>query len=229
MSAEASSGFERRSGPRAPAARRATGRPVGGWIAAGLPHRTWVDPFVVVDVLPVEPRLIFFGDGPAIFRSAGGAGSSGGSAASSRSGRAATARRRAHLAGAGRPSDEGAVLCLFPESGPATPPGTARPFGPRRRLLRAAHRSADRARSSSAARTTCIAVGASGWTSWRRSRGRISPTCRRGTARRSRGPPPSEQAAHRIAAALHDRTADAVAGAPRRRAASGARASAGAG
>lgn len=34
------------------------GRPAGGWIAAGLPHRTWVDPFVVADNLPVEPRLI---------------------------------------------------------------------------------------------------------------------------------------------------------------------------
>ncbi len=53
---------------RAPAARRR--RPsCGGWIAAGLPHRTWVDPFVVADALPVEPRLVFFGDGPAIFRS----------------------------------------------------------------------------------------------------------------------------------------------------------------
>lgn len=45
------------------------GRPAGGWIAAGLPHRTWVDPFVVVDNLPVTPNLVFFGDGRAIFRS----------------------------------------------------------------------------------------------------------------------------------------------------------------
>jgi hypothetical protein len=40
-----------------------------GWIAAGLPHRTWVDPFVVADNLPIKPRLVSFGDGPAIFRS----------------------------------------------------------------------------------------------------------------------------------------------------------------
>ena len=46
------------------------GQPAGGWIAAGLPHRTWVDPFVVALDLPVEPRLTFFGDGRAIFRSA---------------------------------------------------------------------------------------------------------------------------------------------------------------
>ncbi|MDO8484107.1 MAG: hypothetical protein Q7S35_04105 [Candidatus Limnocylindrales bacterium] len=34
-----------------------------------MPHRTWVDPFVVADNLPIEPRLVFFGDGPAMFRS----------------------------------------------------------------------------------------------------------------------------------------------------------------
>ena len=49
--------------------RDAAGRPAGGWIAAGLPHRTWVDPFVVADNLPIEPRLVFFGDGRAIYRS----------------------------------------------------------------------------------------------------------------------------------------------------------------
>jgi 1-acyl-sn-glycerol-3-phosphate acyltransferase len=106
------------------------GRPAGGWIAAGLPHRTWVDPFVVVDNLPVEPRLVFFGDGRAIFRSRwrrvvfrrmGGVipiWPGGGRAAVD-----------AHLAAARSTLDAGAVLCLFPESGPATPPGTARPLG----------------------------------------------------------------------------------------------------
>jgi 1-acyl-sn-glycerol-3-phosphate acyltransferase len=106
------------------------GRVVGGWIAAGLPHRTWVDPFVVVDALPRRPRLVFFGDGPAIFRSAwrrwlvqrvGGVIPiwPGG-------GRTAV---EAHLAGARAALDAGAVVCLFPEAGPATPPGTARPLG----------------------------------------------------------------------------------------------------
>jgi 1-acyl-sn-glycerol-3-phosphate acyltransferase len=106
------------------------GRPVGGWIAAGLPHRTWVDPFVVADNLPLEPRLVFFGDGRAIFRSRwrrlvfrtiggiipiwpGG-------------GRAAV---DAHLVAARGAIEAGAVLTLFPETGPATPPGTARPLG----------------------------------------------------------------------------------------------------
>jgi 1-acyl-sn-glycerol-3-phosphate acyltransferase len=110
--------------------RDSAGRPMGGWIAAGLPHRTWVDPFVVADNLPVEPRLVFFGDGRAIFRSRwrrwvfGRIGGvipiwPGG-------GRAAI---DSHLTAATAALDAGAVLCLFPESGPATPPGTARPLG----------------------------------------------------------------------------------------------------
>jgi 1-acyl-sn-glycerol-3-phosphate acyltransferase len=34
-----------------------------------------------------------------------------------------------YLAAAAAALDAGAVLCLFPETGPPTPPGTARPFG----------------------------------------------------------------------------------------------------
>ena len=110
--------------------RRADGRAAGGWIAAGLPHRTWVDPFVLADTLPVEPRLIYFGDGPAIFRSRW---------------RRWLVRRiggvipiwpggdrraiEAYIAAAQVALDAGAVLCLFPETGAAKPPGTARPFG----------------------------------------------------------------------------------------------------
>jgi 1-acyl-sn-glycerol-3-phosphate acyltransferase len=110
--------------------RDAAGAPAGGWIAAGLPHRTWVDPFVLADNLPLEPRLVFFGDGPAIFRSRwrrwvfrrlGGVipiWPGGGRQAVD-----------AHLAAAGEAFEAGTVLCLFPETGPATPPGTARPLG----------------------------------------------------------------------------------------------------
>ena len=115
----------RRNLPRSP-----DGRPAGGWIAAALPHRTWVDPFVVVDALPVEPRLAFFGDGRAMVRSrwrrwlvrrVGGVipiwpG-------------AARAEVDGYLAAATAALDAEAVLCLFPETGPPTPPGTARPFG----------------------------------------------------------------------------------------------------
>jgi len=123
-------GFRTEVRGRARLPRAADGRPAGGWIAAGLPHRTWVDPFVVADRLPVEPRLIFFGDGPAIFRSrlrrwlvrrVGGVIPiwPGGD-------RQAI---EAYLAAATTALDAGAVLCLFPETGPPTPPGTARPFG----------------------------------------------------------------------------------------------------
>lgn len=110
--------------------RDAADRPSGGWIAAGLPHRTWVDPFVVAGSLPVEPRLVYFGDGPAIFRSRwrrwvfrriGGV-----IPIWPRGGRTAI---EAHLVAAAAALEAGAVLCLFPETGPATPPGTARPLG----------------------------------------------------------------------------------------------------
>ena len=110
--------------------RTSDGRPAGGWIAAGIPHRTWVDPFVVAETLPIEPRLVFFGDGQAIYRSRW---------------RRLLVRRIGGVIpiwpGAGREAvegymgaaaaalDAGAVLCLFTETGAATPPGTARPFG----------------------------------------------------------------------------------------------------
>ncbi len=123
-------GFQVEVRGRAHLPRDAAGRPVGGWIAAGLPHRTWVDPFVVADVLPVEPRLVFFGDGRAIFRSSWRrwlVGRVGGvipiwPAGDRRS-------IEGYLAAATVALDAGAVLCLFPETGVATPPGTARPFG----------------------------------------------------------------------------------------------------
>ena len=123
-------GFRTQVTGRANLPRRSDGRIEGGWIAAGMPHRTWVDPFVVADGLPVEPRLIFFGDGPAIFRSAwrrwlvrriGGVIPiwPGGDRAAIET----------YLAAATAALDAGGVLCLFPETGPATPPGTARPLG----------------------------------------------------------------------------------------------------
>ncbi len=116
--------------------RGADGGVAGGWIAAGLPHRTWVDPFVVGLALPVEPRLVFFGDGRAMFR---------------------TAWRRFWLSQVGgiipiwvrrySPGVEredvmatyttavkealgaGALLAIFPETGPPVPVDRARPFG----------------------------------------------------------------------------------------------------
>lgn len=111
--------------------RTADGRPAGGWIAAGLPHRTWIDPFVLALLLPVEPRLIFLGDGPAIYRSwlrrvivarIGGV-------VPIWKGRAGKAFE-AHVAAARSVIDVGAVFTLFPEVGPAVPVDQARPLSP---------------------------------------------------------------------------------------------------
>ncbi len=108
----------------------AAGLPAGGWIAAAFPHRTWIDPFVLAELLPVEPRLVFLGDGRAIFRSRlrrlvfariGGVVPiwPGG-------GRDAV---EAHIAAARSVVDAGAVFVLMPEVGPPVPVERARPFG----------------------------------------------------------------------------------------------------
>jgi 1-acyl-sn-glycerol-3-phosphate acyltransferase len=110
--------------------RDAAGRPIGGWIAAGMPHRTWIDPFVPWMLLPARPRLTFFGDARTMAR---------------------TPLRRwvmsrlggvipipaahdpravpVHLAAAETVLRSGGVFCLLPETGPATPPGTIRRLG----------------------------------------------------------------------------------------------------
>lgn len=49
--------------------RDAEGRPAGGWIAAVVPHRTWVDPFIPWMLLPARPRFAFFGDARTMARS----------------------------------------------------------------------------------------------------------------------------------------------------------------
>ncbi len=111
--------------------RDGSGRITGGWIAAGLPHRTWIDPFLLWGWLPEEPRLVFFGDARTMARSplrrwvvrrAGGIlpiPSHGGPRAFA-----------THLAAASEVIHAGAVFCLFPEAGPPVPPGTARPISP---------------------------------------------------------------------------------------------------
>lgn len=193
--------------------RDATGQMTGGWIAAGLPHRTWVDPFVVFDALPREPRLVFFGDGPAIFRSrwrrylvrrVGGVIPiwPGG-------GRDAV---EAHLAGARAALDAGAIVCLFPETGPPTPPWTARPLG-----LGVAYFALRADRPI----VPFVLGGTHELYRGRRFRLEVLPPM---TARELGGlapgaplPEPWSSAertvAHRIATALHGRTADAVAAA----------------
>jgi 1-acyl-sn-glycerol-3-phosphate acyltransferase len=108
----------------------AAGRPAGGWIAAGMPHRTWIDPFVPWILLPSRPRLAFFGDARTMARSPlrrfimarlGGvipipAGRDPKTVA-------------VHLAAAHATLGAGAVFLLFPETGPASELGKLRRLG----------------------------------------------------------------------------------------------------
>ena len=195
--------------------RDAVGSPVGGWIAAGLPHRTWVDPFIVADNLPIEPRLVFFGDGRAMFRSRlrrwvfrriGGVipiwpGGGRGAVDS-------------HLSAVKQTLAAGAILCLFPESGPATAPGTARPLG-----LGVAYF----ALRTGAPVVPIVLGGTHELYRGRRFRLEIMPAV---TARELAGlaldaplpepwTPAERDAAHRIVASLHAGTADPIAEAHR--------------
>ena len=54
------------SGSRRPA--RST-LPAGGYLLVAAAHRGWMDPFVVMHALPVEPRGWFLGSGPSTFTS----------------------------------------------------------------------------------------------------------------------------------------------------------------
>ncbi|CAN5757252.1 hypothetical protein BH23CHL7_BH23CHL7_09950 [soil metagenome] len=111
--------------------RTADGRPVGGWIACGLPHRTWVEPFVLFFSLPAEPRIVMLGEGQAMFRSrwraflvrrVGGVvpvwpGSGPGGVETAIDGVCLALRA-------------GAVFAIFPEVGPASRPPVLRHVSP---------------------------------------------------------------------------------------------------
>jgi 1-acyl-sn-glycerol-3-phosphate acyltransferase len=43
--------------------------PAGGYLLVGAAHRGWMDPFLVVHALPVEPRAWFLGSAPSTFTS----------------------------------------------------------------------------------------------------------------------------------------------------------------
>jgi 1-acyl-sn-glycerol-3-phosphate acyltransferase len=51
---------------------RASGRdllPRGGYLLIAAAHRGWMDPFLVLDAIPTEPRAWFLGSGPSTFTS----------------------------------------------------------------------------------------------------------------------------------------------------------------
>lgn len=107
------------------------GRPAGGWIACGLPHRTWAEPLVMMFALPARPRLAMLGEGPTIFASPWrtflvrrvggvipvwrGSGTSGFEAV-------VDAVQKVIAAGA--------VFAIFPEAGPAARPPEFRRLSP---------------------------------------------------------------------------------------------------
>ena len=110
--------------------RTADGRPAGGWILAGMPHRTWIDPFPPWIVLPARPRLAFFGDARMMARSGfrrwvierlGGVVP----IPASRDPKVVAT----HLAAATRLLDAGAIFMLFPETGPPSELGEIRRLG----------------------------------------------------------------------------------------------------
>lgn len=43
--------------------------PAGGYLLVGAAHRGWMDPFVVIHALPIEPRAWFLGSAPSTFTS----------------------------------------------------------------------------------------------------------------------------------------------------------------
>lgn len=43
--------------------------PAGGYLLVGAAHRGWMDPFLVIHALPLEPRTWFLGSGPSTFTS----------------------------------------------------------------------------------------------------------------------------------------------------------------
>jgi 1-acyl-sn-glycerol-3-phosphate acyltransferase len=112
--------------------RDVSGRPVGGLIAAPVPHVRWIDPFLLVLALPHRPRLVFLGDGRHLFRNwsrrllfrlVGGVVP----VWPRRSGAGAFAT---HIAAARQILDAGAIFTIFPEGGPAARPGSIRAIRP---------------------------------------------------------------------------------------------------
>lgn len=102
----------------------------GGWIAAGLPHRTWIDPFLLWGWLPPRPRLVFFGDAVTMSRSPLRrfvVARLGGVVPIPSAHSPATAATHIEAARGVLATD--AVFCLFPETGRPSRPGEIRRLG----------------------------------------------------------------------------------------------------
>lgn len=110
--------------------RDAHGRRAGGWLAAVVPHRTWIDPFVPWILLPARPRFAFFGDARTMARSPlrrffvrrlGGV--------IPIPARADPRTVDRHFDAAREVLDAGAIFMLMPEVGPASKVGELRRLG----------------------------------------------------------------------------------------------------
>ena len=106
------------------------GRPRGGMLVAGMPHRSWPDPFLPWIAFPTRPRFCFFGDAHTMARDPlrrfimarlGGV-------IPIPSGRDPKTVE-VHLAAAQAVLASGAQFLLFPETGPASELGTIRRLG----------------------------------------------------------------------------------------------------
>jgi 1-acyl-sn-glycerol-3-phosphate acyltransferase len=101
--------------------------PAVGYLLVAAVHRGWMDPFLVMNALPLEPRVWFLGSGPSAFDARwkewllhrlggmlpvwrGGVGV------------------EQHVASARAVLDAGGVFVLMPEGGIAGPPDTLAPF-----------------------------------------------------------------------------------------------------
>lgn len=102
----------------------------GPYVVAGLPHRVWVDPFLLWGWLPARPRLLFFGDARTMARSRWRRwvlAMVGGVIPIPTTHRPRTVEL--HFAAAADALAAGGVFCLFPETGPASPPDRIRRLG----------------------------------------------------------------------------------------------------
>jgi 1-acyl-sn-glycerol-3-phosphate acyltransferase len=110
-----------------------SGAMAGGWICAGLPHQTWVEPAILLGLLPAEPRLAMMADAPTAV------GSwwrrrlmsiVGGVVLIPRRAASGTRGFEHQVAAVAKVLDAGAVFSIFPEQGPPTRPPALRRVSP---------------------------------------------------------------------------------------------------
>jgi 1-acyl-sn-glycerol-3-phosphate acyltransferase len=108
--------------------------PKGGYLLVAAAHRGWMDPFVVIHALPLEPRCWFLGSGPSTFSSRGRERLThrlGGLLPVWRGGLGV----ESHVRSARAVVDAGAVFVQMPEGTVNGPPGRLGPFRPGAALI----------------------------------------------------------------------------------------------